>query len=599
MPIANRKSEVLSNGRHEFVNAKWLAFRGVTLATIILAIIVGFFVRGGLHGEYMDDYSVKTWAFDFNSMKWKPTLRLHLPGDPIGFRPLVYLLTPNIANLLPNAELPARIGIVMLHLLNVLLLAALAQRLTKSLFTGVVAGASFLFPVLANEGVLWLTAAIADTFSLLFILIGFHLLLSCRSLSRDLPLLVLGVSTWILGIMFYESGALTLILLPFCFRMVQHERSKTDNKPWLVAIAGAYFPLALYAMLVARNSPTVTLRGGITLNPTFIMHKIPDVTRNLIWLVTKWGVSGPLRDAAKLGWHEWSTASWGLELLASLVLGLCLIVALFPINDNLRTLTFSTNMKLFLIGSAWIAMGLVPILVVRSQIVEIRTLYIPSAGMALSLAALLGLVVDLVGFLSWQQGPCIRVLLLGTAASVLLASLSMAGLVRTYELRWHRDQIQIAASQPLVSFFPKTHPIWLLPINLDENIVSEDWHRKTLLDGYLFGVFEHNYSASDGIRLTFGDRLIRVGTAQHWDGLRIASIKSEAGQAETINIQGEDVPVRQLIAFTYKEGQLLILNPLTIASSTGPSITVELPLATQLARRGISTQAVQLQINDI
>jgi hypothetical protein len=196
---------------HRFLTPGPILFWAVTAATGLLVLMLGFFLHRGAMGLYMDDYSIRAWAFDFAKSKWNLTL---IPFYSFWtWRPLTYLLVPNLANAIPQHAFWVRVGIVIIHFLNVWLLGRLGQRLSGSLLVGIICGGYFIFPVFANEGLLWFTAAIQDTFSLLFLLVGFHLFLSCRSFA-DLPLLLCGVLSWLLMIMFYESGLFTILLLP-------------------------------------------------------------------------------------------------------------------------------------------------------------------------------------------------------------------------------------------------------------------------------------------------------------------------------------------------------------------------------------------------
>src|ERR1700733_10588405 len=49
-------------------------FWSITCVTVGLAVIIGFFLHGGTHGLYMDDYSEKSWAFSFTEARWKLSL---------------------------------------------------------------------------------------------------------------------------------------------------------------------------------------------------------------------------------------------------------------------------------------------------------------------------------------------------------------------------------------------------------------------------------------------------------------------------------------------------------------------------------------------
>ncbi len=228
--------------------------------TVILALIVGFFLHGGLHGLYMDDYSDKVISYNFATGHWRPTL-----GSEWKIRPLGLTLINNVSEAIPDHEIPVRVGIVLVHLLNVILLALLAERLSGSKFVAIVAGACFLFPIFANEAILWFTAAIYNTLSLCFLLLGFHCFLSCRNLKKDARWFVCGVASWLLMVCVYESGLFTTLLLPFLMALHSPDEIRPASKVGISALAATYIPVGVYGYFVERTSPAVTLerRGNV------------------------------------------------------------------------------------------------------------------------------------------------------------------------------------------------------------------------------------------------------------------------------------------------------------------------------------------------
>jgi len=246
-------------------------------------------------------------------------------------------------------------------------------------------------------------------------------------------------------------------------------------------------------------------------------------------------------------------------------------------------------------GLAWMVLALVPIMLLKSQIVEIRTLYVPMAGLALSLAALFGWVIASLG--RWRK-VAIRAALLITGAGIFVSSLAMAGLVRTYQLRWDLDQKQLSALRSAIPNLPKSNPLWLLPVALDERSVSLHVGREALLDQYLFGVFETSWSARDAIRLEYGEQDVHVVTANRWDRLRFTSVQHlEDGRVSAVTVQEKTIPVDHLLTFTYRQGRVIVLNPLVLESPDGSSSTsVHLPLAVQVRSKWLGERAVKLKL---
>ena len=133
---------------------------------------------------------------------------------------------------------------------------------------------------------------------------------------------------------------------------------------------------------------------------------------------------------------------------------------------------------------------------------------------------------------------------------------------------------------------------------LDEHTVSNEWGRAKVLDAYLFGVFEHSWSATDAIRLKFGDREIHPVTSHHFDRLHVTAVRSSGeGYITEIVFQGEAIPIEHLVAFTYRQGELILLDPIEINDpDRNLSAVIDLPLIPQLAGTGLKIEKVQFQL---
>lgn len=561
------------------------------LLVAILATVIGFFPRWGIHGLYMDDYTEKAWAFDFARAQWKLVLR-----PQFHIRPFAHILIANVGNAIPGHEFPIRLAIALMHWLNVLLLAWLSYRLSGSLFVAIATGALFLFPILGNEALLWFAAAVSNTVSIALLLIGFHCLLSCEPF--DWPLFCLAVVAWILMALFYEAAIFTLLLLPVFLSAARARSIWQDRKIWLPALAASYIPIGLYLLLIERTDPDVVSRGGTTLNLHYIIStRIPEVLDNLCWLVSDRGrlpghrfalISGPLREALRLGWREWGSSLFGLFVMASLFLGILLLAFAFPVDAN-DSEAGSRLSSTTLAGVAWMILCLVPILLVKSQIVEIRTLYAPSAGFALSAGSLLGLPLNY--FSRWKSG-LIRVGLLISGMIIFFTSLAMAGVVRTYQLRSSLDQKQVGGLVQIISRLPANQRLWLLPIHLDERSFGADSTSDAALEAYVYGVFEIPWSARDAVRLITRREEVDAVTGNRWVDPDITSVSYSGGRGPTtLSVQGHLIPIEQLLAFTYQQGHIILLSPLRVESAKGkPVQDVRLPLVEELARMGIETE---------
>ena len=233
-------------------------------------------------------------------------------------------------------------------------------------------------------------------------------------------------------VLFYEPGLFVTLLLPAFFGMAYSGRTRPERKVWMVALASAYVPIGLYLLFVERAAPEVAVRGGPTLNLKFIvLNRVPDAAHQLMGLLTYWGVSGPLPEALALGWHEWRSHLGGWGVMIGFLVGLLFAVTMFPIKRD--TIPDSQRLaKLVLIAIAWILLSITPVVLLRSQGFAIRMpTYTPSAGFALGVAAIAGLVVNFFK----RTELSIRLALVATGIAVFVCGLSMAGLLRTYQLR--------------------------------------------------------------------------------------------------------------------------------------------------------------------
>jgi len=165
-------------------------------------------------------------------------------------------------------------------------------------------------------------------------------------------------------------------------------------------------------------------------------------------------------------------------------------------------------------------------------------------------------------------------------------------------LRWDLDPGQLSAFRAAIPNLPDSSPLWLLPVALDERIVSPHFGREALLDRYLFGVFEIPLSASDAIRLEYGERDIHTVAAHRWETLHVTSVqRSESGHVITVTIQGRTIPIDHLLAFTYRQGHLIVLSPLVFSSrNAGSSVVVDLPLVARVRSDGLDVQPVRFNL---
>lgn len=80
--------------------------------------------------------------------------------------------------------------------------------------------------------------------------------------------------------------------------------------------------------------------------------------------------------------------------------------------------------------------------------------------------------------------------------------------------------------------------------------------------------------------------------------LHVTSVlHSDQGSTTRLVIQGENVPAEGLVAFTYRQGGIILLNPIEIKASGLPLPgAVDLPLVAELTRTGLKVEKVQFQL---
>jgi len=574
------------------------AFWMTVLVTSILAVILGFGLNGGTHGLYSDDYAMKAWALDLETGHWK----LQLTPMQRAFRSLHSLISPNFVNAIPDHELVVRLLWLLVHCVNAALIGGLAWRLVRTRLAFIVATWLYLVPLIANEAVLWHTANTAYLPSMLVTLMGVHAyLFAAREWHPALlltALISLGVSP-----LFCEALVGVAALIPFVVMTVEAS-NRTKGNPVVVLARALTFSAVVYAgyglywQLVLRHAPNVAARGGFTLDPWYVFgHRIPEVLRGVLWLLTSWGLSGPLAEAFRLGLGEWLSSVGGGLLLGLLAASLVFSVAAYSPSDERRFAHDGRRTSAtFLIGLAWAMLTLLPLVLVKSQIVEVRTLYAPWAGIAIAAAALLQKVVDCIP----RHEKWVSRLVLALSGLIMgVSSLAMAGVVRAYQLRWDLDQRQVHALRSAIPSLPRMSPIWVLPVALDERCVSHSMGQFTLLDRYLFGVFETPWSAAAALRMEYRRPDIFAVAANRWDRLHLTDVtRTVDGTITEITVQDTRVPIDHILAFTYQQGHIVLLDPLLITLDHDQEITVDLPLAAEVQGPNIATAPFELALEE-
>jgi hypothetical protein len=562
-------------------------FWGVLSLTLVGLISVAYFVNGGLHGMGADDYVYKYSAFDVATGSWKPNWDL----NPV--RTLSYLLAPILANALPAHELPIRLGIVALQIINVLLLGALAYRVTSSRFIALLAAALSLVPIFAAEAMLWFSASVFYLPPLFFLLVGLHLILSCYSARKQFTLLMGAVAAWCVMILFVESGFFVILLVPALI-WLRDGRDRSHLKPALIATAATYFLFGLYAFFGLKSAPVVALHGANTFDPVYILaHRVPDTVSGVADYVRDWQPGGTYAEALNLGTREWLSIPAGWAVVGLTLFGVILAAALYPVSDAQAELA-GRGMKLFFLGIAWIALALAPTLFFVNLQISSRVLLFPSAGFALALAGFLGWLVER---LKRSQAAAIRGLVLLTGVSVLLTALSMAGLLVVYQLRWERDQAEVTALRTAVPGLPDVH-VWVMPIGINDRTVGPYVGHPTVLDQYLYPFFQIPWAAGPALRMEYGHAQLDVINR---DSVYLTGVSyARNGEIDGLTFEGQgqtrQVPPKQLLAFTYLRNRVILFDHLIVTKPDGTEAEVQLTLPAEAAAPQTPTRTMTLKL---
>ena len=590
MSSAAQRAASSANTPERFPHPGTRLFWSVLGVTTLLSVIVAFFVHGGLHGLYADDYVYKSMGADLVRTGWNLNFNYRLLGN---------FFAELFAYGLPGSELAVRLALVALHLLNVGLLGLLAYRLTHSSFVAILSSAFFLIPVSADEALLWYTGAIFYLAPLCLLLVGFHLALT-RAAGRAQWLFALGAFlAWVVMLQFIESGFFVILLVPVLNR-VRPAPARVERRVWLPLLVLTYALLGGYILLVLRTSAVVALHGTTSLDPFFVIsQRVPQLLDSLLDRYSAWEPSGAFASAFQLGLREWWSAPSSRICLGLLALGLGSTATLFPRRTGDRP-DPSNSGKLALVGLAWLALALAPVLFIVNLTISPRVLLFPMAGLALALAGLCGWVVDRLG--RWSEIGA-RAALLVAGAVILVNALTLAGLVQVYRLRAELDAKQVAMLRAAVPTLPDSQ-VWFLPLELNERSVSAYLGSSSVLDGYLYGLFEIPWAAEPALRMAYGQEQIGViaKDAHRQVHLTQLSYWTKLGPSQLIFGEGpsqQQATLEQLFAFTFRQGHLVLLNPLTVSSSTtGNRMTLDLPLGARLTHSAAASQPFELPLEN-
>jgi hypothetical protein len=531
------------------------------------------FSDGFRYGLYVDDYSHKEWAFDLDQGRWQPRLELEQPY----LRPIGQVIVFNLANALPDQELLVRLLWAGIHLGNVLLAASFAYRLTKSPLVLVVTGGFLLFPIPAHEALFWHSGAASALLGTIVALISMHLLLRAVSANRTWKCYAaLGLVVYGLIPQFYEQAAACLAILPLLVLVEQPISKKRILRASLIFLVAVGL-LYLHWFFILQHSRQITVRGVelSSLNALLSEHW-PRMLEAISWKLHRaYGLPGFV-SAWELGIRRVLALPPTVLAVPLAAIGATAAVAIARHQERQRRSRLRRTLVLLMVGCVWYYSAFVPALITRDQIVQSRMLYYPWVGLSYVFSAGVALLTTKLH----RYASIALAVLLGCLFALQIPV--MAGFGQVYRLRYEHDQRQLTAMASAVSHLP-AGPVFLLPWQLDENFVPG--HES--LERLFFGVFETDWSAASSMRMLYRKPEVKAAAGSRWTNLTFEGVRGEGAEAELI-INDRTLPANQTLAFSYRDGQVVLYDQFIVKNPDGHIAVIELPLAREVAVPGVT-----------
>jgi hypothetical protein len=554
--------------------------------TIVLGLVTVLFSDGFRYGLYSDDYSHKEWAYDLEQGRWQPRLELEQPY----LRPIGQVIVFNLANALPDQELLVRLLWAGVHISNVLLASSFAYRLTKSRLVFVVTGGFLLFPIPAHEALFWHSGAASALLGTLLALISVHLLLGAVSADRNWKwYAALGLVVYGLIPQFYEQAATCLSILPllvFVQRPISRKRILRALLIFLVAVGLLY----LHWFFILRHSDQVTVRGVElpSLN-ALLSERLPRMLQGTSWKLYRAYEFSGFVSAWELGIRRVLAFPPTVLAVPLAAIGATTAVMIARRQERRCPFHLRRTLVLFMVGCVWFCSALVPALVTRNQVTESRMLYYLWVGLSFALSAGVVLLTTKLR----RYGSYALAILLGCFFALQIPI--MAGFGQVYKLRYEHDQRQLAALASAVPHLPQG-PVFLLPWQLDENFVTVAAPGHEILERFLFGVFQTDWSAASSMRMQYRNLEVYPVTSSRWRKLDFEGIRGEGTEAELL-INGRVLPVNRTLAFSYRDGRVVIYAHIVVKLQDGHIAKIELPLGREVAAPGVTFKGLTFGLN--
>ena len=588
------------------VSSPFFPFYWLFIPSIMLGLFISLLLHGGIRGLYFDDYIFKRHVLDLVTGAWKPRLLVEGGLDPY-LRPLAKAIIANLAIAIPDAEAPLRVLWALIHLTNAALVGLLIYRVLRSHLAAALSILLFLVPVPAHESLLWHTGAGASGLGATEFLAAIHFLLTAIQRERRwIAAACVGFIGLLMVLATYEQYAIGIVILPLFGIFVLWNRAQSRKRKMLVRaclLTAIGIAIALvYWSLILSKAWSIGVRGGLDLDVHNILTRRARQVFGGVRFLTlgEWGLGGMWKQAFLLGiqqvFHD-PISLLALGLLVFILVGLAASSTRLIAGDQTSLSETRPLAGLFVIGTLLSLLAFVPALVIRNQIVESRMMYFAWIGFTLAMTALLEYMVRALTRRAWWPG---RVVILSVGSVYLAGVLTLTGFAHVYRLRAEHDQRQIAALVKAVPSLPTVSKVMLLPIDLDERSVRFSTGKDNPLDTYLFGVFEHSWSAAPAMQMAYKYPEIEAITSNRWGHLRFTGARySSKGTVNQIVVNGQLVETNRLLAFTYEDDKVVLLNPLILVNSNAAEVGIPLPLVERVRTFSTEVRRISLQLEPI
>ncbi len=601
-------------------------------------------------GSLSDDYYHRSLAIEAATGQRLPLWRAGWT-DRAPTRPLTWMAATAYSALLSAHEFAARGGAALLLGLNALLAGLLVARLLRgrpaqARVAGLVSAWLGVAPVAAHEAVLW-ASGVGYLLGTALALGSLHACLSALRAPRThvWRWVLLAAALFGLALLSVEQVALLAALVPFMALACARDQGRL-RRLWGATVRSAELlalptgiSLAVYHFLY-RGSPAIAGRGGLDLRLGGILARSVEYARRLSWLTVDPRFGGRVAgEAFDLGLHTLRTSPLAAAL-AVVTVGF-LVLAVWaagradsgredePPGEQARGWKAGPGDGEAHPGDGgarpgWcLAMGItwailpvfVPGVFVGGQQLEVRMLYWPLIGLAVTAGLLAGTVAragasrgvtDGLGALtpgpspasrergarssargegarSFARGEGSRLALAVSGCLMVASSVAMLGLARTYAARGAVDQREVAAFRQSVPADLLTPGVTLVPVDGSAPLLPG----YPTLSGLLPGVFESTWATESAIAEATGRRGLAAVTAHHWSTLTIA-----VQDAATLRVQGRMVPVDGMLLYAFGENDVRVAEAVAIVAPDGTRRVVALPVGAAAASAGAPTVPV-------